>query len=79
MVALQGLRFKYSVNVLISGRSTGGPPLILGEEKITDRRTTGMASKTELGPPLSSRSGSATVDYMHCKCTLYIVMPRLAI
>ena len=83
MLALQGLRFNYSVNILISGRSRGGVPptplLWVKKKKTTEGRTTSRASKTEPGPPLCSRSGSATVDYVHCKCTLCIVMPSLAI
>lgn len=38
-------------------------PLILGKkEEIRKERKANRASKTKLGPPLSSRSGSAT-DY----------------
>ena len=48
---------------------TGGPgiPLILGEkEEMTEGRKAGWASKTEPGPLLSSKSGSANGS---CSCT----------
>ena len=54
---------KGHLSVSLQWRMWGRGPLILGEnDEMTEGRIAGRANKTKPGPPLSSRSGSATAS-----------------